>query len=131
LSSSMANSQHIPGLIRGHKGTIIMVDHGKFESPTDHITLLPETKVIGKDEDYKAKFGTKEQQIPIDQKDSMSTHVRNFLECIKSRQAPTLNVDVALRAQVTISMAVQSYREGRVLYWDDKAMKVTAERVKM
>jgi len=57
--------------------------------------------------------------------------VRNFLECIKSRQNPTLNVDVALRAQVTISMAVQSYREGRVLYWDDKAMKVTAERVKM
>jgi len=130
LSSSMANSQHIPGLIRGHKGTIIMVDHGKFESPTDHITLLPETRVIGKDEDYKAKFGAKEQQIPVDQKDAMSTHVRNFLECIRTRQNPTLNVDVALRAQVTISMAVQSYREGKVLYWDDKAMKVTAERVK-
>ena len=128
LSSSMANSQHIPGLIRGHKGTIIMVDHGKFESPTDHITLLPETRVIGKDEDYKTKFGTKEQQIPIDQKDAMSTHVRNFLECIRTRQQPTLNVDVALRAQVTISMAVQSYREGRVLYWDDKAMHVTSER---
>ena len=31
LSSSMANSQHIPGLIRGHEGTIIMVPHGKFE----------------------------------------------------------------------------------------------------
>ena len=27
----MANSQHIPGLIRGHEGTIIMVDHGRFE----------------------------------------------------------------------------------------------------
>ena len=26
LSSSMANSHHIPGLIRGHEGTIIMVD---------------------------------------------------------------------------------------------------------
>jgi predicted dehydrogenase len=130
LSSSMANSQHIPGLIRGHKGTIIMVDHGKFESPTDHITLLPETRVIGQDEDYKAKFGTKEQQIPIDPMDAMSTHVRNFLSCIKSRQDPTLNVDVALRAQVTISMAVQSYREGRVLYWDDKAKKVTADRIK-
>ena len=57
LSSSMANSQHIPGLIRGHKGTIIMVDHGKFEGPTDHITLMPEKRVIGKDEDYKTKFG--------------------------------------------------------------------------
>ena len=60
----------------------------------------------------------------------MSTHVRNFLSCIKSRQDPTLNVEVAMRAQVTISMAVQSYREGRVLYWDDKARTVTAERIK-
>jgi hypothetical protein len=58
----------------------------------------------------------------------MTTHVRNFLECIRTRQQPTLNVEVALRAQVTISMAVQSYQEGgRALYWDDKAMNVTAE----
>ena len=28
LSSSLANSQHIPGLIRGHEGTIIMVPDG-------------------------------------------------------------------------------------------------------
>ena len=32
LSSSMANSHHIPGLIRGHEGTIIMVENGQFES---------------------------------------------------------------------------------------------------
>ena len=38
LSSSMANSTHIPGLIRGQKGTIVMVDHGRFEGETDHIT---------------------------------------------------------------------------------------------
>ena len=61
----------------------------------------------------------------------MATHMRNFLDCMRSRQNPTLDVDVALRAQVTISMAVQSYREGRVLYWDDKAMKVTSERPKV
>jgi predicted dehydrogenase len=128
LSSSMANSRHIPGLIRGHEGTIIMVDHGMFEGRTDHITLIPENRVIRADEDYKTKFGEKEQQIAVDQKDAMATHVRNFLECIRSRQNPTLNVDVALRAQVTISMAVQSYREGRVLYWDNKAMNVTPNR---
>ena len=34
LSSSMANSQHIPGLIRGHEGTITMVPHGEFEGST-------------------------------------------------------------------------------------------------
>ncbi len=128
LSSSMANSQHIPGLIRGHKGTIIMVDHGMFEGRTDHITLLPERRVIGKDEAYKAQFGDQSQSIPVDQKDAMTTHIRNFLDCMHTRNQPTLNVEVALRAQVTISMAVQSYQEGgRALFWDDKAMKVVYE----
>src|SRR5579863_5199133 len=42
LSSSMANSQHIPGLIRGHEGTIIMVEHGQFEGRTDSILVKPE-----------------------------------------------------------------------------------------
>ena len=122
LSSSMANSRHIPGLIRGHLGTIIMVDHGMFEGRTDHITLMPERRVI--DDEYKAKFGDKDQSIPVDQKDAMTTHINNFLDCMHSREKPTLDVDTAMHAQVTISMAVQSYREGRVLYWDDKARKV-------
>ncbi len=42
LSSSMANSRHIPGLIRGHEGTIVMVEHGMFEEPTPNITIHPE-----------------------------------------------------------------------------------------
>ncbi len=122
LSSSMANSRHIPGLIRGHEGTIVMVDHGMFEGRTDHITLLPERRLI--DEAYKSKFGGEEQRIPIEQKDAMTAHVQNFLDCIRSREKPTLDVDTAMHAQVTISMAVQSYREGKVLYWDEKKMKV-------
>ena len=125
LSSSMANSQHIPGLIRGHEGTIVMVDHGMFEGRTDHITVTPERRVI--DDAYKAKFGDQAVTIPVDQKDAMQTHVGNFLSCMRSREKPTLDVDTALHAQVTISMAVQSYREGRVLYWDEKTMKVVAK----
>jgi predicted dehydrogenase len=122
LSSSMANSEHIPGLIRGHAGTVIMVDDGKFEGRTDHITVLPERRVI--DDAYKAKFGNEKIVIPVDQKDAMQTHVGNFLSCMRTREKPTLDVDTALHAQVTISMSVQSYREGRVLYWDEKTMKV-------
>ncbi len=125
LSSSMANSEHIPGLIRGHEGTVIMVDDGKFEGRTDHITVIPETKVIS--DAYKEKWGDSRITIPVDQKDSMQTHIGNFLGCMRSREKPTLDVDTALHAQVTISMAVQSYREGRVLYWDDKATKPTAK----
>ncbi|MDQ6662848.1 MAG: Gfo/Idh/MocA family oxidoreductase [Acidobacteriota bacterium] len=122
LSSTMANSKHIPGLIRGHEGTIIMVEHGMFEGRTDHITVIPEPRVD--DAAYKAKFGDKEFTIPVDQKDAMETHVANFLDCMRTREKPTLDVDTALHAQVTISMSVQAYREGKVLYWDEKAMKV-------
>ena len=42
LSSSMANDTHIPGLIRGHEGTIIMVDHGQFERNVPFITVKPQ-----------------------------------------------------------------------------------------
>ena len=122
LTSSMANSQHIPGLIRGHDGTITMVDHGMFESRTDHITLRPETRVNS--DAYKDKFGTSEVTIPVENKDEMRAHVENFLSCIRSRQKPTLDVDTAARAQVLITMSVQSFREGRILYFDEKNWKV-------
>jgi predicted dehydrogenase len=129
LTSSMVNSQHIPGLIRGHEGTIIMVDHGQFEGKTDHITLKPEKEVVN--EAYKAKFGTDDVRVPVDEeKDAMAAHINNFLDCIRSRQQPTLNVETAARAQVLISMAVQSYREGRVLYFDEKTWKVSPKPTK-
>jgi predicted dehydrogenase len=125
LSSSMANSQHIPGLIRGHLGTIIMVDHGKFEGVTDHITLRPEKATI--DEAYKAKFGAQESAFPVEQIDVERTHFSNFLNCVRTREKPRLDVETAARAQVLISMAVQSYREGRTLYFNEKTWKVTSK----
>jgi len=38
-----------------------------------------------------------------------------------------LDADTAYRAMVTIGMSVQSYREGRALYWDAGREKVTSE----
>ena len=128
LTSSMANSQHIPGLIRGHEGTIIMVEHGQFERPTPNITLKPERRIVGKNAEYKQKFGfddkLEDKSVPVDQKDSMTTHVANFLECMRTRQKPTLDVETAACAQVLITMAVQSFRQGKVLYFDEKNFKV-------
>jgi predicted dehydrogenase len=123
LTSSMANSQHIPGLIRGHLGTIIMVEHGQFEGTTEYITIKPEKEVI--DAEYKAKWGEDVRKVDVEKKDVMFTHIGNFLDCIRTRQKPTLNVETAAHAQVTISMAVQSYRSGKVLYFDDKTWKVS------
>jgi predicted dehydrogenase len=143
LSSSMANRQHIPGLIRGHEGTIVMVEHGEFERPTEFITVKPETMgrkkkdgdgyektAIGGDA-YTAKFGLDEIKIPVDQsKDMMTAHIGNFLDCVRSREKPHLDVETGARAQAVINLAVQSYREGRVMYWDEKNWKASPHPVK-
>ncbi len=60
----------------------------------------------------------------------MVAHIKNFLDCMHTREKPTLDVDTAFHAQVTISMAVQSHALGRVLYWDDKNQKVVTKPVK-
>ncbi len=137
LSSSMANSQHIPGLIRGHEGTIIMVEHGMFESSTENIVLRPEVRrmrengqVVRKQMFPEYKFGTEEQKIAVDQYDVMQAHVGNFLECMRTRQKPHLNVETGACAQVVITMAVESYRQGKVLYFDDKKWKVSDKPAK-
>jgi hypothetical protein len=74
--------------------------------------------------------GQDEIKIPVEDKPTMPTHVGNFLDCMRSRKKPTLDVDTAARAQVLITMAVMSYREGRVLYFDDRTWKVTDKPVR-
>ncbi len=137
LSSSMANSQHIPGLIRGHEGTVIMVENGQFESRADNIILRPETKRVRENGQYTRKlinpdykFGMDEQKIPVEQYDSMTAHINNFLSCMRSRQKPHLDVETGACAQVAISMAVESYRQGKVMYFDEKKWKLSDKPVK-
>jgi len=135
LSSSMANSHHIPGLIRGHEGTIIMVENGQFESRADYITVIPELVRDAKTHekvplkaDY--KFGPDPIKIPVDQTDMMTAHIENFLSCVRSREKPHLDVETGARAQAVINLAVESYREGRVLFWDEKNWKASQKQVK-
>src|ERR1035438_5851744 len=122
LSSTMANAQHIPGLIRGHKGTVVMVEHGAFETPIDHIILRPEKSTI--DEAYKARFGDSEKIIPVERTNMDTAHMTNFLDCVRSRKQPALDAETAARTLVLVQMAAQSYREGCVLYFDEKTWRV-------
>jgi predicted dehydrogenase len=139
LSSSMANSRHIPGLIRGHEGTIELVSHGQFERMVPYITVTPETKRVRKDDGTSElqpimgksyKFGIEEQKIPIDQKDMMAAHIGNFLECMRTRQKPHLDVETGAKAVVVINLAAQSYREGKTMYWDAAHWKASDKPVK-
>lgn len=130
LSSSMANSQHIPGLIRGHGATLTMVASGRFEGPSRALQLKAEKTRGGKYivPELEAVFqGKDEMEVPVEEQtfqQIMENHVKNFLSCIRTRQKPQLDVETGARAQVLITMAVHSYREGKVLYFDEKKWKI-------
>ena len=120
LSSSMANSQHIPGLIRGHEGTIMMVPHGQFEGRVDYITATAERQFKDK---FVAKFGSNEVKLDTDK--TREDHMTNFLRCVRTREKTVLDAPTAYRAMTTIGMAVESYRQGKVLYFDERNERVT------
>ncbi|HKQ73688.1 MAG TPA: Gfo/Idh/MocA family oxidoreductase [Blastocatellia bacterium] len=119
LSSSMANSQHIPGLIRGHEGTIMMVPGGQFESRVPSITVTPERFAK---EAFVAKWGKEVVELPTEKRED---HMENFLRCVKTREKTVLDALTAYKAMTTIGMSVQSYREGRALYFNEATQRVT------
>ena len=121
LSASMANETHIPGLIRGHEGTIMMVPEGKFEGKVDYITATPQRIFKQK---FVEKYGADEVRINCEPRES---HMENFLRCVRTRETPVLDALTAYKAMVTIGMSVQSYREGRVLFFDEAKQKVMYE----
>ncbi len=45
-------------------------------------------------------------------------HVRNFLECVRSRKTPTAPMVLGFQAALVVQMANLSLREGRRLHWN-------------
>lgn len=48
-------------------------------------------------------------------------HVRNFLDCVKSRQKPITDLEIGFYASLPCLLAVRAVREGRAFTWDDAA----------
>jgi predicted dehydrogenase len=50
--------------------------------------------------------------------DGQDPHVRNFLDCVKSRALPTCDIEIAHRSTNTCHLGNISYKLGRKLGWD-------------
>ncbi|MCP5119876.1 MAG: hypothetical protein GY953_54450, partial [bacterium] len=59
--------------------------------------------------------------------DIWATHMEDFLSCMRTRQKPNLDGDLGYRIMVAIKMGVDSYREGRVRFFDDAREKVVGK----
>jgi predicted dehydrogenase len=51
-------------------------------------------------------------------------HIRNFLECVKSRQDPNATVEMGQWTNVALCMAMESLRKGRRVEYDPKSQRM-------
>jgi hypothetical protein len=50
--------------------------------------------------------------------DSNPSHMKNWLECLRSRQQPNATVEHGFAHSVAVIMAARAQQEGRKLWWD-------------
>lgn len=56
--------------------------------------------------------------------DSNPSHMRNWLECLRSRKQPNATVDDGFAHSVAVIMAARAQREGKKLYWNAKTEQI-------
>jgi hypothetical protein len=56
--------------------------------------------------------------------DPRPAHVRNFLDCVKSRQQPVLNLEIGHRVSTLAHLGNIAYRTGHKIVWDAANEKV-------
>ena len=59
--------------------------------------------------------------------DPRPAHVRNFLDCVKSRQQPALNLETGHRVTTIAHLGNIAYRTGHKIVWDNDAEKVVGD----
>jgi predicted dehydrogenase len=52
-----------------------------------------------------------------------AAHVRNFLDCVRSRKKPNADVETAFRSTLPCLLAAQAMRTGRACRWDGNAVR--------
>jgi hypothetical protein len=92
----------------GTEGTIILNDQG-YE-------LIAERKKESLDSEKKKGTGNPHL-----------AHVRNFLDCVKSRKPPVLNLDIGHHVSTLAHLGNIAYRTGHKIVWDAAAEKVVGD----
>ena len=94
----------------GSQGTLVCDDSG-FE-------VLPEPKAKKPPEKVKLGGGG----------DSRPLHVKNFLECMKTRQQPVENLELAHHVSAVAHLGNIAVRSGAKIVWDPVAEKITNDK---
>ncbi len=91
----------------------------RFDVGREWYALYPQSKAI----DMKASV---DRKVPGSFSQAAPSHIRNFLDCIRSRKDPNAPVEAGQATNILLVMAMRSLREGRRLKWDAAQRRVEA-----
>jgi predicted dehydrogenase len=121
ISATMCNDTQLGEVIRGRLGTL------RFNGGGDYMRGFD---VFGQDiagGPAKPKEGfAKPVHNYENEKKGNATYAlwEDYLSCVRDRKRETLSPpELGAAAFTTVAMGVQSYRQGKVLFWDEKARK--------
>jgi predicted dehydrogenase len=94
----------------------LMLDRSGFEVIPDKVVLPYGIKLVHGERPTR-KIELKAEKADKGN-DGQDIHVRNFLDCLKSRQRPTADIEIAHRSTNTCHLGNIAYKLGRKLVWD-------------
>jgi predicted dehydrogenase len=95
----------------GTEGTLF-VDRSGLE-------IVPEQRRVGQDQ-----FENRSEPFALQSARDDPTHARNFVDCVRSRQAPICDVEIGHRSSSTAILGNLAYRSGASLKWDGRAEEI-------
>lgn len=129
LPATQVNEWGLPDMIRGQHATM------HFEGPG--IVIRPQRPFVkqmtakwrdrgsdGVEVATNQNGDVTEIRIATDNNEDQGAHVANFLQCVKSREQPRLNADIAYKVMVPIALSVESYRQNKVKLFDPEKEQV-------
>ena len=103
-------------MLHGEDG-ILIVDRQGWE-------VLPETDRIGNPTRKYKSAGVPHQAYRPEREDMHLDHVKNFLDCMRSRERPRSDVEIGHDSMIGCHLGNAAVRTGRRVYWDVANEKV-------
>jgi hypothetical protein len=130
MVSCMANESSAPITVYGNWGTLQVLPAVRPAPGQAPRGSLGGRAVIKAERTFEKQFkeandGLTEVEITTDE--PQQDLIDNWLESMRSRQAPIYDVRKGWQVTVAIQLGVQSYKEGRALGYDSRARRILTE----
>lgn len=101
--------------LRGTKGTLYTEENG-YKIVSTKAGQFQKWKELMQSEEYNLKNDNPE--IGKNYKDSTTNHIRNFLDCVKSRKQPTATLEIGHRSTTMAHLGTIAMQTRKRLEWD-------------